>query len=307
MHCISVGSGARIEYCTNEEIMAPLVPGSPFTIAQAALQLMGFGHADRSLADRLHRLGGGLEISTQVDLPMGSGLGSSSILCAALVRALGEMVGVALKERALVEQVLLMEQMMTTGGGWQDQAGAIFPGMKLISSRPGLRQQLRVTPIPLSEARRHEFGERFVLYYTGIRRLAKGLLAQVVGNYLARDVRVVEALHSIKSLATEMAYAMQGGEWDYLGQLLSRHWQINQILDPHTTNAPISNLLEELQPWLAGAKLAGAGGGGFLLLLAKDPEAAQKLRARLVSSNSNNVGGLYAFRSTNDSLKVTWE
>jgi fucokinase len=90
-------------------------------------------------------------------------------------------------------------------------------------------------------------------------------------------------LHSIKTLAVEMAYAMKESDWDYLGSLLDRHWQLNQVLDPHTTNAPINALLERVRPYVSGAKLAGAGGGGFLMLLAKTPEDAQDLRRFLAS------------------------
>ena len=91
----------------------------------------------------------------------------------------------------------------------------------------------------------------------------------------------MQALHGIKTLATEMAFAMRDGEWDYLGDLLDRHWRLNQILDPHTTNAPIDNLLARVRPFVSGAKLAGAGGGGYLILLARDLEAAAALRREL--------------------------
>ena len=76
---------------------------------------------------------------------------------------------------------------MTTGGGWQDQAGGIFPGAKLVASGPGLHQRLRVQPVPWTAEREAEFESRLVLYYTGIRRVARDLLQQVVGSYLARE------------------------------------------------------------------------------------------------------------------------
>jgi galactokinase/mevalonate kinase-like predicted kinase len=114
----------------------------------------------------------------------------------------------------------------------------------------------------------------------------------------------VEVLHSIKTLAAEMAWAMREGEWDHLGRLIDRHWRLNQVLDPHTTNAPINALLEECRPSLAGAKLAGAGGGGFLLLLARDPEAAAQLRARLSGPPGARRGALYEYEIANQGLHV---
>jgi fucokinase len=99
-----------------------------------------------------------------------------------------------------------------------------------------------------------------------------------------------------------MGYAMAEGEWSYLGSLLNRHWEHNQILDPHTTNAPIDALLDSVRPHLAGAKLAGAGGGGFLMLLAKDPEHSRALKKKLGHVTSHAAGKLYEYRASQDGL-----
>ena len=245
--------------------------GSPFAIHRAALDMLGFMRPGEPMA--------GLEIRTEVNLPMGSGLGTSSVLAATVLKALMSMRGVDVSAQELSDLVLALEQFMTTGGGWQDQVGGIYPGAKLTITGPGPRQRLRVEPVPCPEG----FAERFVLYYTGIRRIAKDLLGQVVGRYLAREVQAVQVLHSIKTLAMEMAYAMRESDWDYFGSLLDRHWQLNQILDPHTTNAPINALLEQVRPYISGTKLAGAGGGGFLMLLANTPDDARNLRRCLAS------------------------
>jgi galactokinase/mevalonate kinase-like predicted kinase len=192
---------------------------------------------------------------------------------------------------------------MTTGGGWQDQAGGIFPGAKLMITGPGLRQQIRVQPVAWSEERKAEFCARLVLYDTGIQRMAKDLLRQVVARYLARETPTIQVLHSIKTLAMEMSYAMAEGEWKHLGKLLDRHWQLNQILDPHTTNAPINAILDRARPWIYGAKLAGAGGGGFLMLLARSPEAAAKLRIEL-SHAALERGACVPYRIAEEGLRV---
>ncbi len=210
---------------------------------------------------------------------MGSGLGVSSILAATTLRGVGEMLGTQLSDQLLSEQVMRLEQRMTTGGGWQDQAGGIFPGAKLAVTGPGLHQRIRVQPLLWTPQRQQEFESRIVLYYTGIQRVARDLLRQVVGRYLARETAGVQVLHSIKTLAMEMVYAIQEGEWGHLGSLLNRHWELNKTLDPNTANAPINALLEAARPFIHGAKLAGAGGGGFLILLAQSPQAAEELKA----------------------------
>jgi fucokinase len=196
-----------------------------------------------------------------------------------------------------------LEQRMTTGGGWQDQAGGIFPGAKLLITGPGLRQRIRVQPVIWTESRQAEFNEHLVLYNTGIQRVAKDLLRQVVSRYLARETATIQVLHSIKTLAVEMSYAMAEGDWKHLGELLDRHWQLNQILDPHTTNAPINAILDRARPYIYGAKLAGAGGGGFLMMLARDPQAAAALRASL-AHDAPEQGAFVPYRIAQEGLRV---
>jgi fucokinase len=292
-----------MEIRTNEELRTPPEPGCPFSIPRTSLQMLELAKVEIPLSRRLEELGGGLEIRTMVNLPMGSGLGTSSILASTTLKALAEMAGIEWTDLSLSDQVMRLEQIMTTGGGWQDQAGGIFPGAKIISSGPGLRQRLRHEPVRWSRERQQEFLSRFLLYYTGIQRIARNLLVQVVGRYLSREVATVQVLHSIKTLANEMAYAMGEGDWDYLGSLMNRHWELNQILDPHTTNAPLNAFLESFAPWISGAKLAGAGGGGFFMILSRSPEAKQELRE--IISRAGLPGRVYSYEIADKGLRVS--
>jgi fucokinase len=305
VRCVSDGDGLTAEYRTCEEILRPPSPGDPFSIPRTALQMAGLFEPAATLAAILERAGGGIEIRTTVNLPMGSGLGTSSILAATILRALAEMMDAPPDNQGLSEQVLRLEQMMTTGGGWQDQAGGIFPGAKLLLTGPGLEQRLRVQPVSWIPGREAEFENLLLLYYTGVRRVARDLLRQVVGRYLARETACLQVLHSIKTLATEMAYAMQEGEWDHLGALLDRHWELNQILDPNTTNALLNALLAAVRPFIRGAKLAGAGGGGFLILLARSPAARQDLYAFLREYNAGTGAAVCDSEIAKQGLRVT--
>jgi fucokinase len=303
LRCVSEDTGEVVEFQDESQLNGAPRPGSAAAIPQAALRLMRLNEGFHTLHEALDARGGGLEIRSRVNLPLGSGLGTSSVLSAAVLRGLAEMAGDPMTEAELSDQVMRLEQMMTTGGGWQDQAGGIFPGVKLVVTGPGLRQRLRVEPVAWDQARQREFCSHFVLYFTGLRRMAKNLLAQVVGSYLARETRTVEVLHSIKTLAVEMAYALREGDWPHFGELLDRHWVLNKVLDPHTTNAPIDALLHECRPYLAGAKLAGAGGGGFLMLMARDPDAALRLRRHL--AGSGGPGRLYEYQIAESGLRIT--
>ena len=303
IRCHADGHGAMAEYRNAEELLEPCGPGSVFSIPRAALRLHGLPVKGQPLQETLAGLGGGIEIRCQVQLPIGSGLGTSSILAATVIRALAVMSGRELGDHALSQAVMQLEQRMTTGGGWQDQAGGIFPGAKLLITGPGLRQRIRVQPVVWSEQRQTEFCEHLVLYNTGIQRIAKDLLRQVVSRYLARETATIQVLHSIKTLAVEMSYAMAEGDWKHLGELLDRHWQLNQVLDPHTTNAPINAILDRARPYIYGAKLAGAGGGGFLMMLAHDAEAAAALRAAF-SQEAPERGGFVPYRIAEEGLRV---
>jgi galactokinase/mevalonate kinase-like predicted kinase len=236
-------------------------------------------------------------------LPIGSGLGTSSILSATVLRALAIILGRTLADHQLSDSVMQLEQRMTTGGGWQDQAGGIFPGAKLLITGPGLRQRVRVQPVQWNEERKAAFCQHLVLYNTGIQRMAKDLLRQVISRYLARENATIQVLHSIKTLAVEMSYAMAEGEWKHLGELLARHWQLNQVLDPHTTNAPINAIIDRARPYIHGAKLAGAGGGGFLMLMARDPDAAEELKREL-TQHSREGGGVVSYYIAEQGLRV---
>jgi fucokinase len=306
LRCFADAEGTVAEYRTSEELIAPCGPGSAFSIPRAALQMHGLPLQGKSLDKTLSELGGGLEIRTKVGLPIGSGLGTSSILAATVIGALTIISGRILEDHALSKAVMQLEQRMTTGGGWQDQAGGIFPGAKLLITGPGLRQRIRVQPVPWSAERRADFCRHLVLYNTGIQRMAKDLLRQVVSRYLARETATIQVLHSIKTLALEMSYAMGEGDWKHLGELLDRHWQLNQILDPNTTNAPINAVLDRARPYIYGAKLAGAGGGGFLMLLARDVDAASAL-CKTLSEEVPGAGGVVSYGIADDGMRIRVE
>jgi len=303
IRCSSVETGETVEIATDEQVAAIPTFGSEWSIPIAALRLAGVITDRKPLVDVLAARGGGVEFVNSARLPMGSGLGTSSILAATVLRGLFRMMGAEVTDVELSDHVLYLEQLMSTGGGWQDQAGGVFPGMKLTESRPGVPQTLRVRPVCCSADHLEELEGRFLLYYTGMRRVAKNLLAQVVGRYLAREAPVLQVLHRIKVLAVEMAEAAEGGDWNSLGRMMTEHWESNQVLDPHTTNTRVNAIIEVCQPYMSGAKLAGAGGGGFLMVMARDSGAAVELRKRLRDAAPG--GEVCRWSVAQDGMRVT--
>ncbi|MBI5397015.1 MAG: hypothetical protein HZA91_17090 [Verrucomicrobia bacterium] len=259
-------------------------PADPFALHKAALALAGVVTAGpASLEQCLKRFGGGVEVVTESRVPKGSGLGTSSILGACLVAALSRLCGQDARPATLFEKVLHLEQMLTTGGGWQDQVGGLVPGIKLISSRPGVPQRLKVEPVALPPAVAKELQRRLVLVYVGHRRLAKNILRSVMGGWLAREPDVVWILGRIQEIAREMRAALLAGDLDWFGALMREHWELNKRLDPNSSNRHVEAVLSAAAPLASGFKMVGAGGGGFAEIVARGPREAVKL-ARAVAA-----------------------
>jgi len=270
-------------------------PGDPLALHKAALVLAGLAGPGpgADLSAFLRSCGGGLRLETNINLPQGSGLGTSSIAAMALLRCLDLLQGRDSPPAQLCSRVLYLEQMLTTGGGWQDQLGGMFPGIKLLETDPGLRQEPRVTPVRLSPQVAQALQERLLVCFVGERRVAKNILHQIVRRYLSRTPEVVSVLHEIKDLARAMKAALEAGDLDEFGRLMFHHWELNKRMDRHSTTEHVERLFAELKGLAAGAKLAGAGGGGFMEIIAKDAEAAAGIRSRLEPILASAGGRFY--------------
>ena len=277
--------GAFGELHTLEEIRDCHNPYDAFALHKSALLACGVvpmeGNAE-SLQDILKRLGGGLYLSTQViGIPKGSGLGTSSILAGACVKAIFEIMGEEVTEDALYDIVLCMEQIMSTGGGWQDQVGGLTPGIKYITSEPGMQQHIQVQKVGIKDAVKEELQNRFALIYTGQRRLARNLLRDVVGNYVGGREESLDALFQMQRVAALMRFELEKGNIDGLASLFNMHWELSKQLDEGSTNTCIEQIFRACEDLIAGRFIAGAGGGGFLQVILKCGVSKEQLRARL--------------------------
>lgn len=270
-------SVAEIRDCKN--------PFDHFALHKAALLAAGIVPMegdDRALEEILSKLGGGIFLSTKVvGIPKGSGLGTSSILAGACIKALYEFMELPLSQDSLYDIVLCMEQIMSTGGGWQDQVGGLCPGIKMISSEPGLEQHLSVEKVEISAETVRELQQRFALIYTGQRRLARNLLRDVVGGYVGGRTLSVEALSEMKKVATEMKEALVSGNVDEFAGLLNRHWELSLQLDKGASNTCIDQIFASCEDLICGKFICGAGGGGFLQVILKKGATKQMLEERL--------------------------
>lgn len=282
----STDLGAEDEFTDMKDLQNCHDPFDTFALHKAALIACGIipREGDYQLQQLLDKVGGGLYLSTAVrGIPKGSGLGTSSMLAAACVKGLFAFIGKEISENELYSRVLCMEQIMSTGGGWQDQVGGLTPGVKLVHTTPGIKQNIRVDHIEIPEEARKELQERFVLIYTGQRRLARNLLREVVGGYIGSKKNSIEVLYEIQKSAVLMKFELEKGNIDAFARLLNDHWELSKRLDGGCTNTCIEQIFLSVEDMLEAKMICGAGGGGFLQAILKKGYTKEDLRARIHS------------------------
>ncbi|MGE5608867.1 MAG: hypothetical protein ACM359_06420, partial [Bacillota bacterium] len=300
--------GTHIELSATEPPCQNVDVHDPFALHKVALDIVGLlPTAHRNLQSHLKKLGAGLIVSTECRVPKGSGLGTSSILAATLLAALYETINRPATTDQLIAQTLLLEQRLSTGGGWQDQVGGIVGGVKSTTTTPGIPQIPLVEPLPLSDELYTALQERFVVYYSGQQRLARDILRRVMGRYLAREPAILFLMEDLKKSAQSLRHALLKGNWPAAAREMARYWEIKKQLYPGSTTPTIDVLFLELREHYLAAGLAGAGGGGFSYFFCKDARQANRLREHLAafSSRPGSLGTLFQTQINRTGLAVT--
>ncbi len=309
MRSIDLGVEERVR--TYAELDTFARPDSPFALAKAAFALAGFlprfhaGGGFASLEQQLREFGAGIEVSLLAAVPKGSGLGTSSILAATVLAALGDLCGLGWDRNTLFTRTLALEQMLTTGGGWQDQAGAIFRGIKLIETGAGLAQKPAIGWLP-HHLFDHDYANRSILlYYTGITRLAKNILAEIVRGIFLNSPSHLGIIADIGANADFARAAIQKCDYDLLLAAIRNSWSLNQRLDAGTNPPEVQQILDRAGDYVGAAKLLGAGGGGYLLLFGKDETAAARIKQRLTQHPPNARARFVDFSLSETGLQLT--
>lgn len=301
LRSIDLGATEIVE--TYEQLADFTKVGSPFSIPKAALALAGFLPTNMifsstketawqysSLTQQLDDFGCGIEITLLSAIPAGSGLGTSSILAATLLGSLSNFCGLGWDKSEIGHRTLVLEQLLTTGGGWQDQFGGIIEGVKLLQTERGFSQSPVVRWLPEHVFTNAEYRPCHLLYYTGITRTAKQILAQIVRRMFLNQSDELQLLRQMKAHTLQMYEAIQQGNFEETGRLVRKTWNQNQLLDTGTCPDEIKKLTSLIDDYCLGYKLPGAGGGGYLYMIAKDAEAAAHIRNILTANplNSNS-------------------
>ena len=280
---ISEDLNAKAEFTEIEKLQETGNPYDPFAVPKACLIACGIlPQKDGNLNEILTRLGSGFSINSRVrNVPKGSGLGTSSILAAALAKGALEFIGMKPTEQELQGIVLVMEQLMSTGGGWQDQAGGLCNGIKLITSKPSFNQKLNVRHLNLTKETIEELNKRFCIIYSGETRLASNILTLVEGRYLGYVEESIKAHMRIQDLAEDMTSALESGNINYFANLLNVHWEYSKMICMGATNKLIEKIFYYIEDLICGRMICGAGGGGFLQVVLQENITKEMLHNRL--------------------------
>lgn len=274
--------GRSAEFTTLESLWRPGDPRDPddwALLPRTAVAVSGLLEAGGSgaLEARLERLGGGFELRIASTLPKGSGLGTSSMLGALALAALRRSVGLGSDRPGLIASTSSLEQRMGTAGGWQDQAGGITGGAKFLQTGPGEVQIPTETTLEMPES---FWRNRVIVHSTGQQRLARHILQQVVWRWLGGGRRVVGIVDRIHATAHRLREAIDRRDDEAIAGSIGEAWRLKCQLDPGSTTPEIEAMVEPIADELSAWTLPGAGGGGFLMLVARNAAAAERLRDR---------------------------
>ena len=293
----SIDLGASEVVKTYDELADFYHVGSPFSIPKAALVLAGFQpgfciEKFESLEKQLEAFGCGMELTMLSAIPAGSGLGTSSILASTVLGALNDFCGLAWDKQEIGRRTLVLEQLLTTGGGWQDQFGGLLQGIKLLQTKRGFDQSPTVHWLPSELYTQPEYRQCHLLYYTGITRTAKTLLAEIVRRMFLNNHDEIALLRDMKEHTLNLYETIQRNDFVGLGKAIRKTWAQNQAIDGGTNPAGVKAISDMVDDLCLGYKLPGAGGGGYLYMVAKDPDAAARIK-QILNANPHNANARF--------------
>ena len=215
---------------------------------------------------KAYKLSGGLSIALHNDAPPGSGLGSSSAITVALVRALSEQVRRPLDDYELADLAYRIERLeVGIKGGKQDHYAAAFGGFNFMEFVDG---GAVVTPLRLKSQTLYELEYSMVFAYVGGQHFSGHLIERQMENYKSKKVDSVGAMDTLKALAFDMKRALLLGRMGDFGEILNAGWEAKKKMADGITNPRIDEIYAQARKAGAlGGKITGAGGGGFMFFM----------------------------------------
>jgi len=237
-----------------------------------------------------------VRLTTRLDVPSGSGLGGSSTLVVAVLKAYAECLNFPLDDYELARRAHKIEREEAgLRGGRQDQYAAAFGGFNFMEF--GGNGRVLVNPLRVKESVVNELEASLLLYYTGDSRASAGIIEEQSRNVQEENREALEAMHQIKQEALRMKEALLRGDFRLLHDVLRSSWEAKKHMARHIVNAKIEEIYSRaLKAGAYCARISGAGGGGFMIFLA-DPMRKLQLAEEL--RNSEDSGIVYGNHFTN--------
>lgn len=240
-------------------------------------------------------------LTTFVDAPPGSGLGSSSTLVVAIVGAFSEWLNLPLGEYDIAQLSYEIERIeLRMAGGKQDQYAATFGGvnfMEFYKEDKVIVNPLRIKPIYLNELEHN-----LVLYYTETSRVSSSIIEAQTKNVIDNKASSIEAMHKLKQQAVKMKECLLMGELDKIGDILDFGWQNKKMMADGISNDMIDQIYETAKiNGATGGKISGAGGGGFMIFYCPN-----NTRIKVIESLKKFGGGPERYQFTTQGL-ATWK
>ncbi|MCX6188379.1 MAG: dehydrogenase [Bacteroidetes bacterium] len=206
----------------------------------------------------------GFELSTFVDAPAGSGLGTSSTLCVAIISAFAEWLNFPLGEYDMAKMAFDIERnYLGMAGGKQDQYAATFGGFNFMEFSG---EKVIVNPLRVKEKYLNELENNLLLYYTSTSRLSSSIIEEQQKNVNLKKEKSIEAMHKLKEQSIMMKEAILTGNLDLIGEILNFGWMFKKQMADGISNKLIDDIYETaITNGASGGKISGAGGGGFMI------------------------------------------
>ena len=239
-------------------------------------------------------------LSTYVDAPPGSGLGSSSTLVVSVIGAFTEWLKLPLGEYDIAHLAYEIERKdLGMAGGKQDQYAATFGGFNFMEFYDN--DKVIVNPLRIKPEIINELQFNILLYYTGTSRLSSKIIEAQVQNVNKKKEKSIEAMHKLKEQAILMKEAVLKGELNKIGEILDYGWKYKKQMAEGITNPVIDEIYETAKKAGAtGGKISGAGGGGFMMFYCPG-----NTRYKVIEALQKFGGEFRRFQFTKNGLE-TW-
>ncbi|MFI5220399.1 MAG: dehydrogenase [Bacteroidia bacterium] len=205
------------------------------------------------------------KLTSSVDVPAGSGLGTSSTLVVAVVGAFAEWLKLPLGEYDIAHLAYEIEREdLKMAGGKQDQYAAAFGGVNFMEFYAN--NKVIVNPLRIKEKYLNELENNLLLYYTTTSRFSSDIIEEQSRNVINKNEKSIEAMHHLKEQAVMMKEALLKGDIDAIGEILDFGFRNKKMMADGISNSHIDELYETAKKAGAtGGKISGAGGGGFMV------------------------------------------